>query len=129
MENEQIVEEASEWFVTLREGVADQATQSRFMTWLCRSPEHVRVYLDIVALWSDVPALPVREGTDADALIARARAQHNVVALGPRIDENLVVVSGPRSGADLVVPGARSGADLVVPGARAGDSSAASSAQ
>ena len=109
MENEQIVDEASEWFVALREGVADQATQSRFMTWLCRSPEHVRVYLDIVALWSDVPALPVREGTDADALIARARAQHNVVALGPRVGEDLVVVPGPLSGADLVAPGARAG--------------------
>lgn len=88
MENEQIVDEASEWFVTLREGGAtDQATQSRFLAWLCRSPEHVQAYLGIVAVWTDVPSLPTREESTVDALIERARAQHNVVPLASRIPD------------------------------------------
>lgn len=82
MENEQIVTEASEWFVTLREtGVMDQATQANFFSWLCRSPEHVEAYIGIVALWSEVPGLPVRDDTAIDALVERARVQENVVPL------------------------------------------------
>jgi transmembrane sensor len=42
--NEQILDEACEWLVTLRHD-PDAAAQDRFMAWLRRSPEHVRAYL------------------------------------------------------------------------------------
>lgn len=78
MDNEQIIDEASEWFVTLRDRNADPGAQDRFMDWLRRSPEHVEAYLGIVALWSDVSAIGTAPDTEAATLIGRARADNNV---------------------------------------------------
>src|SRR5262245_58204983 len=77
MTHKQIVDEASEWFVTLRHESADRLTQERFMAWMRRSPEHVRAYLDIVELWSQLPA--VDPAIDAQALLAQIRAERAVV--------------------------------------------------
>jgi transmembrane sensor len=79
MSNSQIIDEAAEWFTTLRFDGADTGAQERFMEWLRISPEHVRAYLGVVALWSEVPAVAGQGVPDAPALIARARSETSVV--------------------------------------------------
>ena len=79
--NEQIVDEASEWFVTLRFEAIDQATRDGFTSWLRVSPEHVAAYLDIVALWSELPSVDREHHIDVQALIAAARERSNVLPL------------------------------------------------
>src|SRR5882762_7823100 len=80
--NQQILDEAAEWFVDFRDGGVNAATQIQFNRWLCRSPDHVKAYLEIAALWSDVPNLATKEEIDVQALIAYALAEDNVVPLG-----------------------------------------------
>jgi transmembrane sensor len=81
VDNGQIIDEASEWFVTLRDPGVDAGTRERFMEWLRRSPEHVQAYLDTVVLWGDVAAIGKSPETSTDALIQRARVQGNIVPL------------------------------------------------
>lgn len=79
--NQQILEEASVWFVTLR-GQDPAATAARdFHDWLKRSPEHIRAYLEIAAIYADIPA-PEHSWTPAE-LIERARSspELNVISL------------------------------------------------
>lgn len=87
MVNGQIFDEAAEWFVTLRENPADASVQDRFVAWLRISPEHVRAYLGILALWSDLPAVDSERKHDADTLFTMAKADINVVALDPSVDQ------------------------------------------
>jgi transmembrane sensor len=82
MLNEQISQEAAEWFVTLRYEHLDAGVQDRFMRWLRQSPDHVRAYLAIVTMWADLPAVEAVQRQDVAALLARASAETNVVALG-----------------------------------------------
>jgi transmembrane sensor len=80
--NQQILDEAAEWFVDFRDGGVNAATQIQFNRWLCRSPDHVKAYLEIAALWSDVPNLASKEEIDIQVLIAYALEEDNVVPLG-----------------------------------------------
>lgn len=79
--NSQILEEASTWFVELSEGHLTDKVREQFSDWLRASPEHVRAYLQISALWEDAPLLG-KGAEDVDALIARTRAAGNVVRVG-----------------------------------------------
>lgn len=79
--NEQIVDEASEWFVTLRFDAVGRTVQERFMEWLRASPEHVRAYLDIIALWTDLPHVDREHAIDVEALIQATRQDINVISL------------------------------------------------
>jgi transmembrane sensor len=77
--NKQIIEEAADWFVEFSTGDADRTTKQAFDEWLRKSPEHVRVYLELLPLWEDA-ALPVPgEQASADELIAWARKPENIV--------------------------------------------------
>lgn len=77
--NKQIIEEAAEWFVEFSTGDADRTTKQAFDEWLRKSPEHVRVYLELLPLWEDA-ALPVPgEHASADELITGARKPENIV--------------------------------------------------
>ena len=78
--NSQILEEASTWFVEVNEGRVTDKVREQFSDWLRASPEHVRAYLQIFALWEDASLLKGAE--DVEALIARARATGNVVRVG-----------------------------------------------
>lgn len=80
--NQQTLDEAAEWFVDFRDGGANAAAQIQFNRWLCRSPDHVKAYLEIAALWSDVPNLANKDEIDVQALIAYALEEDNVVPLG-----------------------------------------------
>src|SRR5262249_43533787 len=79
--NQQIVDEAAEWFVDFREGELDAAGQKAFSQWLRRSPEHITAYMEVAAFWADVPNIAVKEDIDVPALIAYARAEDNIVSL------------------------------------------------
>ena len=79
--NSQILEEASTWFVELSEGHLTDKVREQFSDWLRASPEHVRAYLQISALWEDAPLLG-KGAEDVEALIARTRAACNVVRVG-----------------------------------------------
>ena len=80
--NTQIVDEASSWFIECRAGDLDEAGRLELDTWLRRSPEHVRAYLEIAAIWNEGPALDPLGKWDAATLIAQAAEDpDNVVAL------------------------------------------------
>ena len=80
--NTQIYEEASDWLVRNREGDLDAQEKSRFDAWLRESPQHVRAYLEISTVWEDVASLDPSLNAGAEDLIARARAEDNIVPLG-----------------------------------------------
>ncbi|HZT04012.1 MAG TPA: FecR domain-containing protein [Steroidobacteraceae bacterium] len=80
--NQQIIDEASAWFVEFRVGDVDQVTRERFDEWLRRSPEHIRAYIEIAKTYVILPALDPGRKVDVPQLIAHARADGNVVALG-----------------------------------------------
>ena len=80
--NTQIVDEASSWFIECRAGDLDEAGRLELDTWLRRSPEHLRAYLEIAAIWNEGPALDPLGKWDAATLIAQAAEDpDNVVAL------------------------------------------------
>jgi transmembrane sensor len=79
--NTQIYEEASDWIVKNREGDLDMQGKKRFDAWLRESPQHLRAYLEMSAVWEDVASLDPGLNGSADELIARARAEENIVPL------------------------------------------------
>lgn len=79
--NTRIYEEASDWIVKHRDGRLEPHEKKAFDHWLRESPQHVRAYLEMSSLWEDLPSLDPAWNPDANELIARARADNNVVAL------------------------------------------------
>lgn len=77
--NKQIIEEAAEWFIEFSTGDPDRATKQAFDAWLRKSPQHVRVYLELLPTWEDA-AMPLPgQNANADELIAWARQPETVV--------------------------------------------------
>ena len=91
-----IREEASKWFVAFCEGEVDAAGRQAFDRWLRASPEHVRAYLRMSALWESADLLAKGRPVDADELAQRASADHNVVALA-RIESGSDIDAPPRA--------------------------------
>jgi len=79
--NTQIYEEATDWIVKNREGCLGAQEKKRFDQWLRQSPEHIRAYLEMSSIWEDVSSLDPSWNAGAEELIARARAQENVIPL------------------------------------------------
>lgn len=77
--NPQIYEEAGDWLVRNREQDLDEAAKRAFDLWLRSSPEHIRAYLELTALWEDVGQ--VKASSAAAELIEGARSEGNVVHL------------------------------------------------
>jgi transmembrane sensor len=78
--NKQIIEEAAEWFVEFSTGDPDRSTKQAFDAWLRQSPQHVRVYLELLPTWEDA-ALPLPgQSASAGQLIAWARQSESVVS-------------------------------------------------
>jgi transmembrane sensor len=86
--NEQISEEAAEWFVEFRTGNLDTAGRHAFDTWIRSSPEHLRAFLEVAAIWNEGSALDARRELDIETLTARVRAEGNVVPLTRDIATN-----------------------------------------
>lgn len=84
----QLIDEALTWFIGFNENTVDAAGRDEFNAWLRRSPEHVRVYLQISALWEDADIFKRRPDLDIDALMVRAEKERNVfpLELRPRAD-------------------------------------------
>jgi transmembrane sensor len=83
--NEQVYQEACEWFVEFRSGDLDDAGRRRFDLWARKSPEHLAAYLEIAAIWSEGSALDPDLQWDPKALIAQAAVDAtNVVPLNDR---------------------------------------------
>jgi len=81
----EILEEASGWLMEFNEGELDACARAEFNQWLRRSPEHVRAYLEIAASWEESARLGSRRTLGSDELVARALADHNVVALASQV--------------------------------------------
>jgi transmembrane sensor len=88
--NHQIYQEASEWFVECRAGDLEARTRQAFDSWLRKSPEHLKAYLELSAIWNDGPSLDPDGKFDQDTLIAEALAE----------DDNVIDWSAERSGID-----------------------------
>jgi hypothetical protein len=93
--NDQIYQEACEWFVEFRSQDLDAAGHRRFDAWARQSPEHLAAYLEIAAIWKDGPALGSTLKWDTAALIAHASADAgNIVTLSAQ----------PGTSREVVVP-------------------------
>lgn len=76
-----IVAEASAWFIEFRAGDVDGEARMRFVEWLRRSPEHIHAYLEIAGVWGELPTADPEGKIDIEAMISRARADADVIAL------------------------------------------------
>ncbi|MGH8242905.1 MAG: FecR family protein [Steroidobacteraceae bacterium] len=70
--NTQIYEEATNWFVEFRAGDADEAARRVFSEWVRVSPQHVRAYLEIAAIWNEGAALDPERRYGDEELVALA---------------------------------------------------------
>jgi len=72
----QIIDEAAEWLVEMREPVVSAERRAAFAEWLRTSPMHVGAYLEIAKLWGDTAHLEMPADVDLQDLGAQ-----NVVPL------------------------------------------------
>ena len=86
--NQQINDEAAHWFIEFRGGEMDEAGRRAFDAWVRTSPEHLRAFLELTALWGHSTSLDLHERFPTEALVASARETTNVIplALGPRVE-------------------------------------------
>jgi len=70
----QIIDAAAAWFVEFRTGEPDFATRRAFDTWVRKSPEHVRAYLELFPLWDDTAGVEATSPLNTQQLIQLARA-------------------------------------------------------
>ena len=82
-----IYEQAADWLIDLREGEIDVTTRERWAAGFRASPEHIRAYLELAAIWE--------EGADAD--LDRTHTTDNLIAIA-RGTSNVIALSGTRSG-------------------------------
>ena len=95
--NAQILAEASTWFVEISEAEVSAAARDEFNLWLRTSPEHVRAYLQISALWDDSLTLAKVNRSTTQALLDRARKDIGVVALPPGVRADKAARSSNRA--------------------------------
>jgi transmembrane sensor len=95
--NEQVQDEATEWFVRFCEQEVDGPSCQEFDAWLRRSPEHIRAYLDISALWDAAGSMTRNRRVDIEEMVRRARAESNVVVLDQSGNSRAGAVHKPRA--------------------------------
>lgn len=79
--NTQIYSEASEWLIEFRSGDVDVKGRRDFYYWLKTSPEHMRAYLDLAAIWNEGTELDPSRRFDDARLAADVLAESNVTSL------------------------------------------------
>ena len=72
-----IAQEASDWLVALAD--ADEQASKAFAAWLRLSPEHVKEFLSVSAIWGMLPELSAQPSIEE--LVAAAATEPNVVEL------------------------------------------------
>ena len=85
--NKQIYEEACEWLIAFRTGPVGTDSRKQLDAWLRRSPEHVRAYLEVSAIWEDTALHDPNRLTSSEVHIGRARSMP---------DDNVISVPFPR---------------------------------
>lgn len=93
-----ISEQAAEWFIEFRTGDIDPAGRREFDTWLRTSPEHLRAYIEVAAIWNESGSIRPQREFDTDALIALARVEGNVVSLAARSTPTSAVEASDSTG-------------------------------
>jgi len=79
--NQQLYSEAAAWLIEFRSGDIDVAGRKAFYDWLRTSPEHMRAYLELAAIWNEGSALdPAHSVADGGAL-ETSEPETNVIAL------------------------------------------------
>jgi transmembrane sensor len=76
--NHQIYDEASEWLVKHRDGDLGSQEKAQFDSWLRASPQHMRAYLEMSAIWEDLPAVVADGQPTPEELIESASREGNV---------------------------------------------------
>jgi len=76
-----IYEQAADWLIELREGEVDAPARGRLDTWFRTSPENIRAFLELCAIWDDSDDPDLDRAHSTDQLIALARGSSNVIAL------------------------------------------------
>lgn len=79
--NHQISEEAAEWLIEFRTDDIDGVGRRDFDVWIRSSPEHLRAFIEMAALWNESGAVDAQRRLDVEAIIARARGEANVIGL------------------------------------------------
>ena len=101
--NNQIYEEACEWFIECRTGDLQASMRLEFDRWIRKSPEHLSAYLEIAAIWDEGPSLDPTHEYDRARLIADAvERPDNVVSLACASDDETRQRSSQRSGSAAV---------------------------
>ena len=75
-----IAQEAADWLIALAD--ADKQTRKAFAAWLRLSPEHVKEFLCVSAIWGMLPELSSQPSIEE--LVGAAATEPNVVALPDR---------------------------------------------
>ena len=82
--NTQIYEEAALWLVELNCGETDSRSREPFYEWLRASPEHVRVYLELLPAWEVGAELPADGTLGVPELLHAGKSDTaNVVSISP----------------------------------------------
>lgn len=93
--NDQVLDEASAWFVELNEESLDEEARRRFGEWLRRSPEHVHAFLSLAAMWDDARVLSEVHRRNA-ALLLSALEEPAVLPFPARSSKVPATTSGWR---------------------------------
>lgn len=86
--NAQIYSEASDWLIEFRSGDIDAAGRKEFYDWLRTSPEHMRAYLELAAIWNEGAALDEQRVFDDTALMAAFAEQDNITSFPSRTTDS-----------------------------------------
>jgi transmembrane sensor len=79
--NAQIYTEASEWLVEFRAGDVGAQGRREFYEWLKTSPEHLRAYLELAAIWNEGSSLDADRTFDDVRLMQEVERESNISAL------------------------------------------------
>ncbi len=100
--NTQIREAAAQWLVEFRTDTPGAAAKGDFAAWLQASPEHIRAYLDLLALWEDARCYDPRHKLDIDSLVALARTERTVSELGTEFDGGTNCLTSDKGSASAI---------------------------
>jgi len=79
--NHQLYAEAADWLIEFRSGDIDVAGRKAFYEWLRTSPEHMRAYLELAAIWNEGSALDPAHSVPDGGLLETSEPETNVIAL------------------------------------------------
>jgi len=97
--NVHIREAAAQWLVEFRTEKPSVAVRRQFAAWLRTSPEHIKAYLNVLALWEEAGSYDQQHRLDIDALVALARTDGDIT--------DIRKVDRPDAAADFLAPETR----------------------